>query len=170
MVRNESRFPGEFHANCGKNGTFGRSSQADRDQPIRLKLFADLVEHQLVLLSQVQFPVDHHRMRPAVSLLIVGREIALQLVFGGTRLDQGDRSVLVSKNQMSVDQQQRSRTLAKSLGSPQMGRRIFLPVVRCKFFVRNQTLHNKHRLSVRSRLKSNQPVFSLPSIHQITTS
>ena len=66
MVRNESRFPGKFHANCGKHGTFGRSSQADRDQPIRLKLFADLVAHQLVLLSQVQFPVDHHRMRPAV--------------------------------------------------------------------------------------------------------
>ena len=46
------------------------------------------------------------------TLLIVGREIALQLIFGGTRLDQGDRSVLISKNQMSVDQQQRSRTLA----------------------------------------------------------
>ncbi len=127
MVRNESRFPGKFHANCGKNGTLGRSSQANRDQPIRLKLFADLVAHQLVLLSQVQFPVDHHRMRPAVSLLIVGREIALQFVFGGTRLDQGDRSVLVSKTQMSVDQQQRRITFAKSFGSPQMGRRIFLP-------------------------------------------
>ena len=66
MVRNESRFPGKFHANCGKHGTFGRSSQADRDQPIRLKLFADLVAHQLVLLSQVQFPLDHHGMRPVV--------------------------------------------------------------------------------------------------------
>lgn len=47
------------------------------DQPIRRTLLANLVAHQFVLLSQVKPAVNDHRMRPAVSLLIVRGETAL---------------------------------------------------------------------------------------------